>query len=111
MLVAGLGGFIGGFAGSVVQQGISEGCNKIDPFTALFSGIVNGLSTMASFGITKLMAKELGSIASGGFWKRVVSALKFDPYLSLVAGGVIGFPYSLLSIVPNTIWEKYYERS
>lgn len=110
LAIAGAIGFVGGVTGSVVQQGMSRGWGNIDPATVFFSGLVSGIGNMVSFGFTSAIAKGVDAVIGKTLLQKFVSALKFNPYISLVAGVILGFPFALLSIVPNTLWEKYYKK-
>lgn len=108
--LAGAIGFAGGMAGNAVQQGISKGWDNIDVGELIFSGIVSGALNVVSFGITSCIAKGVGAVVGKNFFQRFVSAVMFNGYTSIIAGVVIGFPISLLGVVPSTIWSQFAKR-
>ncbi len=99
-LIASVAGLIAGFSGSVVQQGISNGWDKIDYNSAFISSAATAISSLITFGVTNFaMRASVGLFENYfdlalKFSTRIVNSLSFS-LESLIATIMFSFPVSI----------------
>lgn len=77
IIIVGASGLLGGFLGSVIQQGMYYGWDAIDPISAAISGVTTMLTNLLSYGFARAIEKGMGKVLgeSAKFFKKFLDAM------------------------------------
>ena len=111
LLIAGVAGFVAGFSGSIIQQGISVGWNNIDYKSAITSGAFSAIANILTFGFTNFAMRGTVGLFDDIFDKaipyltRVISALKIS-FEAIFATGMFSMPMTMVNSITEIVFSR-----
>ena len=111
LAIAGLFGFVAGFGGSVVQQGMEFGWRNIDMDNAVYSGILSAAINMITFGAMNFSLRDSLEMFGNFFDKSLSFGMRFVNALSIsgpsvLATGIFSIPATIFQSIGETT--KYF---
>ena len=112
LVIAGGAGFVAGFSGNIIQQGISNGWNDIDLSSAINSGIISAVVNVVTFGVMNFTMRESIGLFDNIFDKsipyltRTVNAFKIS-FEAIIATGMFSLPMTIVNSIFEIVYPQF----